>query len=158
MQQHGQVPRAGQDQLSFVEVRLPLQILMGHKVIQADLAHGDQTWVIVPLIEQPSQGSQVLVDRQGDGQGMDAQGIRRVKGMRELTHPGCIGHTHGRQHQASHTHGSRSADHICHIVRKLRRIEVAVGINPFDHGRGPPHDHPPAAVGHRSGAPGAHHG
>ena len=144
MQDDGQAIFLGQQQLRRIKLPLPLTHLgraqLGDEIIQADFAHGDQARIMACLGQRFIQRIQVIALRLRHIQGVNAQGIRIAMLGGQGLHTRPIAALHCRQHTQTHTRIARGLAHLRTVGRKLRRVQMAVGVDPEHaqtHAQGP---------------------
>ena len=130
----GQIELASQLQLRRQETRLTLAIESGHKVIESNLTHRDQRWVIAMRQERRAQVIEVFFSCPVNQHRVDAQCVHQTsvcpaQGAQGLKSP----HLHRRQHHHPHTSQLGVADHRFAVAAKFRCIKMTMRID--EHGR-----------------------
>ena len=133
MQDHRQAGLARQLQLGPVEVLLPRQVQPRHEVVQPDLAHRHQPRVVSVRAQLLLQVLQIALGGALHVQRMDAQCISALAIVSQFPHPVEVGALHRRQHQPRHASGTRAFDHGVTVSVELRRIQMAMGVDPATH-------------------------
>ena len=90
---------------------------------------------VTPGVQALAQPLQIGLGGAIHPQRMDAQRIGRIMRVRQRAHRVEVVHCHRRQHQPRHAGGARALDHRGAVGVELRRVEMAMGIDPVQHPR-----------------------
>ena len=105
----------------------------GDKEIQTDLAHRDQARVIPASLQFGIEQRQIVRRSTADIQGVDTQRITVAIGMRRTANRVEICDLHRRVDAMRNSATGRQRPHLRLIGVKLRRIDMAMGVDPVCH-------------------------
>ena len=132
MQDRGQLELARQLQLLGIEKLLAYAVEARHEMVEPDLADRNQPRVTAASSQRITQAQQVAFARTIDIQRVDAERVDEAKRMCQLAHRVEVRHLHGRQHDLRHPRLRGARDHAGAVGFELRRVEVAMGVDPHD--------------------------
>jgi hypothetical protein len=127
-------------QLELLAVEIFLPLLHGaagefrHEQVQPDLAHRHQARVRPVARQCGVQRVQVAVTGLRHVQRVNAQRVAVAEAVGQRAHRVEIRHFHRRDHALRHPDSRRTRAHVCSSGAKLRRVEVAVRVDPGRHG------------------------
>ena len=130
VQDHRQAVAPRQRELLAIEKFLARGVQAGDEIVQADLAHGHQPGVVPRIGQRAVQQLEVILAGAACAQWMDAQCIAVAMAVGQVPHRREVAGLHRRHHAVHHARIRSAGANVGNIAGELRRIEVAVRINP----------------------------